>query len=233
MHISILRLFCLLVFVCVAVSAQLEAKVQVKFFFHKPPESAPTEVSVFSQGSSKITTVGLPDKQFSETYTFKEGGRVLYFAPRDVNFPLKPELLAKLPQVKLKKTDKFLALIVFSDPDNKLLPIRVEKISANSEVFGNGDFLFANFSNVSIKGSLKREEFVLKPKSSVLVEKPGEHLESIQLKLDKLVEVNGEKKMAKFARNIWRSNHKTRYVTFIDERGVRSRLSYYCLPLSF
>jgi len=203
-----------------------------RIFYYHAPKDAPKTAWIMAKGLNEPIEIILTDKQFSPTFNLPLKTDVLYFLPVGIKTPIDEEVLEKAPKIRLRESDQEIAFIAFHTPKNTVFPIRVEKVVAN-KAFDQGDFLFANFSKKVILGSLEEKKFTLKPKKTAIIKKPGKHLSGLQLKLDKVVDYNGKKKVAKFARNIWRQNDKLRYITFIDTKNLRGDLTYYSIPISF
>ena len=136
-------------------------------FLERPP-GAPTELQMFDGRASR--KVELPGMNLSPVYELPAGPLTLTFLTAP---PPDPELLpAGAPSVKVPETMVDFYLLVFSDPANKVAPVRVQAVDADAGKIGKGHTLWFNLTDLTIGGKLGGESLLIKPMGTAVMRPP-------------------------------------------------------------
>jgi len=139
-----------------------------RIIFLDRPRNAPESVELFDGISSR--KVPLSDMNFSDVITLPSGDLKLGLTQHPVSNT--GEIPAGAPTVKIpaKTTDFFLILV--SDPENEILPIRMLPVDASDEHPKPGQTLWINLSKHNIKGNLGNGSITIAPEERVIGDAP-------------------------------------------------------------
>jgi hypothetical protein len=139
-----------------------------RMIFVDAPRDAPKEVQFFDGVVSR--KVLLPSMNLSEVIKLPAGDLVLSMT-RDPIF--KPEDLAKdAPSIKISAKITDFYLIVVSDPENKILPLRMLPVDVTDKVPKIGQTLWINLTAHAINGNLGDATLVVPPDERVICGAP-------------------------------------------------------------
>ncbi len=103
--------------------------------------------------------------------------------------------------------------MVSEDLENAVFPITLNAIDASDDVFGPGELLFINFSEIGIFGMIGDKKLVLKPKTTALISSPASKKEDYYVQLDSVEGTIETRRW--FLRQRWRHQPEQRYVAFV------------------
>ena len=123
-----LALTCLLIAHLPTYAQQEEKPRTCRIIFPERPQNAPTEAYIFDgQISQKVL---LPSLNFSQVIELPQGKITIGMTPDPVS---DPETFPEgAPTVSFTASQTDLYLLIYSDPKNKVLPIRIQPISIDS-----------------------------------------------------------------------------------------------------
>ncbi len=181
-----------------------------RILYYGAPKNAPKTAFVY-QNQTTSQEVELSRYHFSDSFDIPAGDAVLKFLPREL---LTDESVPEsAPQLKIPKEWKKVLILVSEDLNNKTFPIRLNAIDASDDVFGQGEILFFNFSEVSVFGMVGEKKLILKPETTALISDP------ISDKGDYLVELDSIRNTIEtrrwLLRQTWHHQPKYRYVAFV------------------
>ena len=102
--------------------------------------------------------------------------------------------------------------MVSEDLENTVLPITLNAIDASDDVFGPGELLFINFSEIGVFGMVGDKKLLLKPKGTALISNPASKREDYDVQLDSVESTIETRRW--LLRQQWRHQPKQRYVVF-------------------
>lgn len=149
-------------------SAPKEKERTCRIIFLQRPVDAPKEAHLFDGLASH--RVALPGMNFSEVVKLPPGNISLGLTPDPVaapgDFP-KDAPTARIPE---GLTDFY--LIVVSDPENKILPVRMLPVDAGDQQLKPGQTLWINLTEDAIAGKLGNETLRVPPGKRVVGKAP-------------------------------------------------------------
>lgn len=139
-----------------------------RLLFLERPQDAPAEAQLFDGTSSH--KVSLSGMNFSEVVKLPEGDLVLGMTAGPV---AKLEDFPKgAPTVKIPAKISDLYLIVASDPENKVFPVRMLPLDVGGQKIKAGETLWINLTAHAIKGMLGNEPLTVPPGGKVVGKAP-------------------------------------------------------------
>ncbi len=159
----------LLLLSCLPGLSQEEKKERTcRLLFLERPQDAPAEGQLFDGTSSH--KVSLSGMNFSEVVKLPDGDLVLGMTADPVATP--EEFPKGAPTVTIPAQITDLYLIVASDPENKVLPIRMLPLDVGGQKLKAGETLWINLTGHSIKAMLGQEPLTVPPRGKVVGRPP-------------------------------------------------------------
>jgi hypothetical protein len=153
-------LIILLVLLPAAAMAQKRAsKHTCRILFFDAPPDAPKTLYLFDGKASQ--EIELPKMNFSPVYELPAGPLNLRLLPEPPVDPKKIPADAPSGQVTEKVLDFY--LLVTSDPENKVAPVRMQVIDAGSDKLKLGQMLWFNLTPNTIGGVVGTQRLLVKP----------------------------------------------------------------------
>lgn len=205
-----------------------------RILYYGAPADAPKSAFAYQarqetqeQAIQEPLEVQLPRHNFSRSVELA-GGRVqLTFLPSVL--PEDSPIPQAAPSVMIPKQWTKVLILVFADPSNPVLPIRLKAVNANDDVFGPGDLLFINYSKISIFGLVGDQKLLVHPEKMKVVTDPIPEMGEYQVKLDS-VEDNIESRRW-LMRQTWRHHPEVRRVVFAIPLPAPRTVKLYSAPL--
>lgn len=180
-----------------------------RILFPDRPAKAPQSLHLFDGTSSRL--VELPKMNFSPVYNLASGDVTVTLLPNPVTDPLSIPKAA--PTLLIPKTLTHFYLIVFSDPENPITPVRIKGIDADRGKLQNGDSLWFNLTDYEIAGQLGSQPLLMDPMSRTILKPPVQGAESYDAQI--AYRVAGEPDIHPICRTVWMHNPQSRDVVFI------------------
>ncbi len=143
MRLSILALLLL----SLAAQAAVSGARTCRILFLNGPDDGPEKLHLFDGTSSQ--EVELTRMGFSPTYKILPGDLTLMLLPKpptpSPSAGAAPVIPPGAPKATLAATISDFYLIVSSDPDNKVAPVKIQVVNASAENFKLGQMLWYNF----------------------------------------------------------------------------------------
>ena len=188
-----------------------------RILFLDGPDAAPDTLHLFDGVSSR--EVELPRMNFSKVYELRPGALTLCLLPNAVD---DPDLVPPgAPTVKVPAGTADFYLLVTSDPDNKVAPVRLQVINANAERLKRGQMLWFNLTKNTVGGTVGSEKLAIKPNSRVTLDAPARG--NTNYPVDLAFRIPGKKPLYPLCETRWRHDPRSRSVAFIITKpGVRT-----------
>lgn len=188
----------------------------VRILYINAPQTAPKTAHLHDGKSSQ--EVELPRMNLSAIYKVPSGPLNLRLLDKVIEDP--EQIPANAPTALIPETMGDAYLICFSDPENSVIPIRMEVMDAGHEKFREGMMLWFNFTPHVIGGMLGKQKIQLKPHERLLVNAPVDETDSYPVVLLHLVK--GEDEVFPICETRWMHDPKTRQLVFVyTETGRR------------
>lgn len=139
-----------------------------RIVFLDRPENAPKSLHLFDGVTSQ--EVELPSMNLSPSYKLAPDVTQLKLLIAKVGDPKKVPVDAPSVDIPADYTD-FL-LLVMSDPDHQITPVKLEAVNLESENFKPGQTLWSNRTDKTIQGKLGEQILSLEPESSKILDAP-------------------------------------------------------------
>jgi hypothetical protein len=180
-----------------------------RFLFLAPQDNAPEKAYLHDGKESR--EVKLPSMNLSDVHELPAGDITLRLLPQPwvADQPLPPGA----PAIALPQAIRDCYIIVASDPNNKVLPLRLQIIDANPAGFKNGQLMWFNLSPFAIGGLLGEERLNLKPKSQTIVDAPAKGFDTYPVTLGYQPETG--KRVEPLCSTYWRHHPEARSVMFV------------------
>lgn len=149
-------------------SAHADPERTCRIVFLERPENAPKFLHLFDGENSR--EVELPSMNLSPIYKLSPGAIKLNLLTAKVDDSKEVPPDAPSVEIPADYTDFF--LLVFSDPDNKIAPVKLDAINLESENFKIGQTLWINRTDKTIEGELGDQILSLQPGSSKILAAP-------------------------------------------------------------
>lgn len=197
-----------------------------RILYHGAPAAAPKNAYVHQSGKEAQEVV-LGRHNFSKSFDLAGGDLRLSFLPE----PLPPGVPfpEAAPVLNIPKQWKKVLILVFPDPSNPIMPIRLKAINANDDVFGPGELLFINYSKISIFGLLGEKKLLVHPEQMKVISSPIPEKGEYQVKLDSVEDDIESRRW--LMRQTWRHQPSVRRVVFALPLPAPRTVKLYTAPV--
>lgn len=168
MKILTALILCLSCLPCFSQDKSKKPERTCRVIYLQRPADAPTEGYLFDGAvSHKVSLSGM---NFSDVINLPQGDLTIGMTSSPV---LKPEdFPAAAPKTIIRATITELYLVVVSDPDNKVFPVRILPVDAGTDRLKMGQTLWINLTTHQIGGKLGDETLVVPPRAQVVGKAP-------------------------------------------------------------
>jgi len=139
-----------------------------RIVFLDRPTDAPKRLHLYDGSSSQ--EVDLPSMNLSPLYKLAAGAIQLKLLTAKAEDP--KEVPPDAPSVEIPADYADFFLLVSSDPENKITPVKLKAINLDNENFKPGQTLWLNQSDKTIEGKLDEQILSLEPESSKIADAP-------------------------------------------------------------
>jgi hypothetical protein len=191
-------------------TSSVSAERVARIMYYGASKAAPKTAVAYDE-SGALQTLELGRHHFSDSFEIPSGDIVLKFVSKEL--PEGQPVPETAPQLKIPQKWKKVLIMVSEDSGNTVLPIALNAIDASDDVFGPGELLFINFSEIGVFGMVGDKKLLLKPKGTALISNPASKREDYYVQLDS---VEGTIETRRWLlRQRWRHQPKQRYVAFV------------------
>lgn len=145
-----------------------------RVLFLARPAGAPKTLFLFDGASSQEVELG--SMSFSPVYQLPSGDITLALltAPPPPAADGKPPAVPPgAPKAAVKESIADFYLIVSSDPENKVTPVRMQVINANAGSFKNGQMMWYNLTDSLVGGVVGSNKLRIQPNSREILDAPA------------------------------------------------------------
>lgn len=209
--------FLLLLLPAIALGQVEKSKRAFRVLYLGAPANAPESLLLFDGTSSQ--EVELPQMNLSPIYNLPSGPltiRMLTTAPE------KPELVdPKAPNAKVAESVTDFYLLVSSDPENTVAPVKLQVINANSTTFRKGQMLWFNLTPNSIGGKVGSSQLRMTANSQTILDAPASGNEDYQVNIS--FRIPGKDHIYPLCETKWLHDPRSRTVLFVvNQNGGRT-----------
>lgn len=197
-----------------------------RIVFLERPANAPKSLHLFDGSTSQ--EVELPSMNLSPIYKLAPGAIQLKLLVAKADDPKAVSPDTPTVDIPADYTDFF--LLVSSDPENKIAPVKLQAIKLDSENFKLGQTLWINHSDKIIEAKLGAQILSLKPESSQIVDTPFSDKSvptSGYYSASFTYQVEGETTFAPITEQQWWHDAKSRHLGFIQSSGAKLPKIYF------
>lgn len=144
---------------------QETTKRNCRILFLERPANAPKSLHLFDGKVSQ--QVDLPSMNLSAVYAIASGATQFKLLPEKVDHP--ETVSPDAPAVEIPSEYTNILLLIFSDPENKVTPVKLTAINLNFKI---GQTLWLNRTDKTIEGKLGEQVLALEPESSKIIDAP-------------------------------------------------------------
>ncbi len=206
--------------------AQDAATRTCRIVFPDRPAGAPKTLHLFDGITSQ--EVELSSMNLSPLYKLAAGAIHIKLLPAKVEDPKAVSPDAPSVEIPADYTDFF--LLVSSDPNNKIAPVKLQAINLDIENFKLGQTLWNNHSDKTVEGKLGEQSLSLKPESSQIVDSPISDKgipTSGYFNASFTYQVQGKDAFEPITEQQWWHDAKCRHLGFINNSGGKLPKIYF------
>lgn len=198
--------------------AQDAATRTCRILFLERPANAPKSLHLFDGSTSQ--EVELPSMNLSPSYKLAPGAIQLKLLPTKVEDPkvVSPDA----PSVDIPADHTNFFLLVSTDPENKVAPVKLKAINIESENFKLGQTLWINYTDKTIEAKLGAQTLSLEPDNSKVVDTPFSDKSeptSGYYSASFTYQVKGEEGFSPITEQQWWHDATSRHIGFIVNSG--------------
>lgn len=192
-----------------------ESVLTARILFLNGPQAAAGPFYLFDGLESQ--EVELPRFNLSPVYELRPGELRLWLLSKPVADAKGVPEGAPSVLVPTGVTDAYLICTV--DPANKVIPIQMRLVDADSEKIGRGEMLWFNLTAKAIAGKVGSRDLLLGAKSTALVKEPATVAGDYPIEL--YFRVEGDERTHPLIEGQWRHDPRTRSLVFVYDEGKR------------
>lgn len=200
------------------VFAQNEApKHTCRILFFNAPGDAPQKLFLFD--GTDTQEVELPKMNFSPVYELAPGKIAIALLPKEPEDPEK--IPAGAPKVVVPEGVVDFYLLVTSDKDNKVAPVRMQVVNVGDDKLKLGQMLWFNLTDLTVGGMVGTQKLLIGPKKRLVLDPPAKGHADFPVSLS--FRITGDKQLYPLCETTWRHDPRSRSVVFINaEPGKRA-----------
>ncbi len=139
-----------------------------RILFPNRPADSPKTLHLFDGNTSQ--EVALPSMNFSPLYKIQNGNIQVKLLANKVDDPKNISPDAPFAEIPANSNDIY--LLISSDPENKIAPVKIIVISLDNENFKVGQTIWINHTDNNIEAKLGDQVLSLRPESSKIIDTP-------------------------------------------------------------
>ncbi len=210
------RLLLLLLVPCIALAAPAPLHT-CRILFLQGPDDAPDTLHLFD--GTKSREVELPRMNFSKVYELPPGPLTLGMLPAPLTDPSK--FPAGAPTATVAEGVVNFYLLLFSDPSNKIAPVRMQVVAADADRVKPGQTLWFNMTKSTVGGVLGSQKLNIGPESRLTIDAPAAG--AVDYPVNLAYRIPGKDALYPLCETRWQHDPRSRSVAFIvTEQGVRT-----------
>ncbi len=208
----LLPLLLLTLIPCLGLCDQGESR-SCRILYLSAPVGAPKTLQLFDGESCR--EVELPRMNLSRVYSLRVGELTLRMLDKSVSDASKvPE---NVPLVVVPEDYKHIYLVVFHDPKNDQVPVRMAVINANDERIALGEMLWVNYSKSMVSGTIGSQDLKIEAGEESLIKEPAKDRGGYSVEMT--FRDPGEDLNRPLVESRWRHDPRSRSIVFITSDG--------------
>lgn len=208
----------ILLLLSLAFASILAAQTSVRtcrILFPNSPQQPAGNYYLFDGQSCQEVT--LPRLSFSPVYKLRPGDAKIWLLTSPID---KPEQIPPgSPEVTVGAAIRDFYMFISTDPDNRVLPLRMRVVNANYDQIRLGEMLWFNLTPKHLAGTIGRSSLNLAPNASALVKEPkaaaGDYPVEIYFR------VPNDDRIHPLIESQWHHDPRSRSVVFVYDEGRR------------
>jgi hypothetical protein len=206
----------LFIFFTLAAAVQAQEKT-CRILFLGAPANAPESLFLFD--GQECQEVRLPRMSFSPVYSLPKETSSIALLPKEIASV--DELPTGAPSQQLSENLTDCYLLISSDPDNKVAPVKIEVIDASNNRLQTGEILWFNLTAHAVGGRVGTEALRLRPRKSLILDSPATSKEQYPVKL--AYQMPDDENLYPLCETSWLHDPRSRLVAFVfTEDGRRT-----------
>lgn len=193
-----------------------------RILFLAAPNGAPISMHLFNGIDSQ--EVALPRRNFSPVYKVPPGPLKLQLLPKP--FESVELLPAGAPSVIVPEDVNDFYLLLASDPENKVAPVKMIVVAINSKGLSDGEMLWVNLTKKKVAGLLGKQKLVIHPGEMKRVMAPMN--ERGAYSVDLFYKKDDDEHVYPICQTKWRYDPSSRSLVFVMEDVNRIAPVVYC-----
>jgi hypothetical protein len=209
--------------VCVFLANFLQAEQRTcRVVYPDRPQDAPA--SAYLYDGAKSHRVDLPSMNLSDVIELPEGEIKIAMVLTEISDS--GQLPAEAPTLVISEDVSEFYILISPDPENKVLPVKMELIDASGGKLNAGETLWCNFTGHRITAKLGDAELTVEPKSQAISKQPVDTSGYYTASISYQVEGKGETKP--ITEQSWWHDANSRHLGFISyTEGQLPRIYYF------
>jgi hypothetical protein len=159
----------------------------------------------------------LPRLSFSPVYKLRAGDAKIWLLTSPINEP--EQIPPGSPELKVDAVIRDFYMFISTDPDNRVLPLRMRAVNANYDQIRLGEMLWFNLTAKHLAGTIGSSSLKLAPNASALVRQPktaaGDYPVEIYFR------VPNDERTHPLIESQWHHDPRSRSVVFVYDEGRR------------
>ncbi len=193
-----------------------------RIVFPDRPPDAPASAYLFD--GAKSHRVDLPSMNLSDVIELPEGEIKIAMVLTEISDS--GQLPAEAPTLVISEDVSDFYILISPDPENKVLPVKMELIDASEGKLNAGETLWCNFTGHRITAKLGGADLTVEPNSQAISKQPVDASGYYTASLSYQVEGKGETKA--ITEQSWWHDAKSRHLGFISySEGQLPRIYYF------
>jgi hypothetical protein len=192
-----------------------------RLVYPERPQEAPKTAYLFD--GNKSHSVALPSMNFSEVIELPDGEITIAMTASEIS---DPELLSpKTPFLKIPETVRDFYIIILPDPNNEILPIKLNLVDTGGEKLKPGETLWYNFTEHRILAKLGSENMMVSPRGRTISRRPIPESGYYEARLAYQADGNGL--VAPITEQSWWHDANSKHLGFIVNTGGKLPKIYF------
>lgn len=213
----------ILILISLFASLKVSAR-EIRVIYFQGEHDAPREAFLYGS-SGNFVKIKLPRYNSSDAFELPDNGEQFIFLPQQLPPETPPP--SDAPVVNIPLNWKLTFLLVMTDPDNSVLPIKTQPINASATVFAPGEIYWINLTEITVGGKVGEANLLVKPRSVKVTSSPKTESGDFPVLIDCVASGTTDRRW--LLRQTWRHNPTVRQVVFIQPLDAPRIASLYTI----
>jgi hypothetical protein len=186
-----------------------------RILFPNGPDQTAGKYYLYDGKNSQQVT--LPRLSLSAVHKLRPGDIRMHLLSSPVTKP--EEVPPGAPEVTVTADITDIYLLVSSDSDNKILPLRMRVVNANYDKIRLGEMLWFNLTQKRVAGKIGTSSLQLRENSSAVVKQPATSPGDYPVEI--YFRVAGDERTHPLIESQWYHDPRSRFIVFVFDEGRR------------